>query len=317
MDDVHGLVDRELQAPAAACIDVALLNNMPDKALQGTERQFVKLLRGAAGRQRIRLHLFSLPEIARGEAARARLRAAYSSVGDLLRGRFDALIVTGAEPRTASLADESYWSRLTDIVDWAERNTVSTIWSCLAAHAAVLHLDGIRRQPFHAKCSGVFEGRARSPHPLLASVPSPLAIPHSRWNDVAEGDLVAHGYDMLSRSAAGVDLFAKQERSLFVFLQGHPEYAANALQLEYRRDVGRFLQGENEDYPTMPVAYFDPASERALLGFRQRAEFDRQPGLLASFPKDVRPEGAAVSRWQASAIAIFRNWLAFIGTGEK
>ena len=317
IDDAPEMPEEESGAPAAECIDIAFLNNMPDSALRGTERQFVKLLRAAAGRRKIRLHPFSLPEIARGEAGRAHLREAYPPLAELLGGRFDALIVTGTEPRAASLVDEPYWKSLTNIVDWAEHNTVSTIWSCLAAHAAVLHLDGIKRQPFPAKCSGVFECVANSDDQLLAAVPSPFLMPHSRWNDLSESDLVAHGYGILTRSSAGVDLFAKQWRSLFVFLQGHPEYATNALLLEYRRDVGRFLGGECDRYPTMPIGYFDGSSEHALAAFRQRAERDRQPGLFASFPQDAGPRPAIASRWQVSAIAVLRNWLAYLTTREE
>jgi hypothetical protein len=61
------------------------------------------------------------------------------------------------------------------------------------------------------------------------------------------GDVVAAGYDILTRSPdMGVDMFAKRQRSLFVLLQGHPEYDPTTLLREYRRDVGRFLRREHE-----------------------------------------------------------------------
>ena len=60
----------------------------------------------------------------------------------------DALIITGAEPRAEAICDEEpYWPALTRLIDWAEIGTISTLFSCLAAHAAVLHLDGIKRRP--------------------------------------------------------------------------------------------------------------------------------------------------------------------------
>ena len=46
---------------------------------------------------------------------------------------------------------------LASVLDWAERNTVSTILSCLAAHAGVLHSDGIDRHPLSDKQFGVFD----------------------------------------------------------------------------------------------------------------------------------------------------------------
>src|SRR5581483_394092 len=130
------------EAPAT-CLDIGLLNNMPDAALRATERQFIDLIAASAGDRIVRLHFLTLSEIARGEAESARLRAAYTDFRELRGHRLDGLIVTGCEPRAERLTDEPYWNSLADVVDWAEHNTISTIWSCLAAHAAVLHLDGI------------------------------------------------------------------------------------------------------------------------------------------------------------------------------
>jgi len=50
--------------PKHADVDltIGLINNMPDAALQATERQFMRLLRQAAGNVRIDFHCFSLPE---------------------------------------------------------------------------------------------------------------------------------------------------------------------------------------------------------------------------------------------------------------
>ncbi len=81
----------------------------------------------------------------------------YADIADLGRLHIDGLIVTGAEPIAATLPEEPFWNDLTAIIDWAEANTRSAIWSCLAAHAAVLHLDGIERQRLDAKCSGIYD----------------------------------------------------------------------------------------------------------------------------------------------------------------
>ena len=64
--------------------------------------------------------------------------------------------------------------------------------------------------------------------------------------------LAACGYIVLTQSAeGGVDTFVKKKkRSLFVHFQGHPEYGAQTLLKEYRRDIKRFLRGERETYPS-------------------------------------------------------------------
>ena len=111
-----------------------------------------------------------------------------------------------------------------------------------------------------------------SDHPLTAAAPSRLQMPHSRWNEIPEEALLACGYRVLTRSEdAGVDAFVKQRKSLFVFFQGHPEYEATTLLLEYRRDIGRFLRRERETYPPMPQGYFDQETVEALT----RCESDR------------------------------------------
>ncbi len=113
----------------------------------------------------------------------------------------------------------------TRVIDWAADNTRSTIFSCLAAHAAVLHLDGIKRVPLGQKLSGVFDCAVVADDPLLEGLGPELRVPHSRLNDLAAQELSAHGYRILTSSPrVGADMFVRQQKSLFVFLQGHPEY---------------------------------------------------------------------------------------------
>src|SRR4051812_28805381 len=152
----------------ANCIDLALINNMPDSALETTERQFAELLAAASGETLIRVKLFTLPDLPRSETARRYLSETYSTLDRLWSSRPHGLIVTGTEPRAAALADEPYWSTLTQIVDWAQYATKSAIWSCLAAHVAVLHVDGISRRPLREKRSGVFECTRIADHPMVA-----------------------------------------------------------------------------------------------------------------------------------------------------
>ena len=47
----------------ADCLDIGIVNNMPDAALEATERQFVELLASASKNIVIRLRFFSLPDI--------------------------------------------------------------------------------------------------------------------------------------------------------------------------------------------------------------------------------------------------------------
>lgn len=300
----------ELHESTDNFLHIGLLNNMPDAALQATERQFLTLLNAAARGVVVRLSLYALPEIARGESARAYISQFYSSIDKLWDSHLDGLIVTGTEPRSLNLIDEPYWGSLTKLFDWAEENTHSTICSCLAAHAAVLHMDGISRRPLDQKRFGVFEFTRLSDEGLMIGAPERFRMPHSRWNDIPEEQLTACDYRVLTHSkSAGVDTFVKRRKSLFVFFQGHPEYETNSLLLEYRRDVGRYLRRERELYPELPLGYFDHCPSQALTGFRQRVLHNRREEVLAEFP--TRYVAASIANtWSCTAVCMYGNWLA-------
>jgi homoserine O-succinyltransferase len=245
------------------------------------------------------------------------MNEAYANIDELWDARPDALIVTGTEPQAACLKDEPYWGSLTRVVEWAQENTVSTVWSCLAAHAAVLHMDGIVRHALTEKTCGVFDCISLSPHPLLAGARLPIRIAHSRCNDLREEALTARNYKILTRSPeAGVDTFVKEGKSLFVFFQGHPEYDRRALLREYRRDIGRFLRGERETYPTMPRGYFDPTAADALARFQERAVREPHQSLLEHFPFSFLEDRVAPSSG-ASAVRIYANWLSYVSARRQ
>jgi homoserine O-succinyltransferase len=299
-------------SPTKAPIKIGLVNNMSDAALLATERQFMRLIEPAARETEVHIRLFYLPEIARGDAARAQLHARYTPIEDLSHTGIDALIVTGCEPIRSNLADEPYWPSLSRLIDWAKDNTISTIWSCLAAHAAVLHLDGIERGRLPRKLAGVYEFDRASNHPLLRGVTEPVHVPHSRLNGLSSNDLARRGYEVLTHSAdSGVDAFVKQYKSVFLFLQGHPEYEPESLYREYRRDMARFLEGQQDTCPALPDNYFDRKTSVLFAAFADVALAERKPALVKRFPA---LEKVRLSRadWATSSNRLFSNWILHI-----
>jgi len=296
------------------CLTIGLVNNMPDAACEATERQFLDLLRAAAGNAIVQVKLFSIADVPRAEPARRELAARYRDIAALWDTPLDGLIVSGTEPKAASLKDEPYWAALTKLIDWARGHTASTIWSCLAAHATVLHADGIGREPLDQKLSGVFECEAVADDALFAGLGPQLRVPHSRLNDLPEPALRAAGYRVLSRSAAaGADAFVKDgdDASLFVFFQGHPEYDTDSLLREYRRDVGRYLRGERNTYPDAPQHYFNTAATFLADDFRMRAIGERRGELLGDFP--FEPLARAIDNtWRDTAVGLYRNWINYL-----
>jgi homoserine O-succinyltransferase len=294
------------------CITIGLVNNMPDAALQATERQFVALLGAASDGIAVRLRPYALPDIPRTQWGREYVTRFYSGIDELWDSHLEGLIVTGTEPRSPDLRDEPYWASLTSVLEWAEHNTHSAVWSCLATHAALLHMDGIERRPLGDKRFGIFDCERVSDHPLTTDAPARIPMPHSRWNEIPEEALTSAGYRVLTRSdAAGVDAFVRRRKSLFVFFQGHPEYEAQTLMLEYRRDIKRFLVRERETYPTMPQGYFDEATVEVLTALRERALAHRREELLADFPTALAA-GTVTNTWRSAAAHVYRNWLSYM-----
>jgi homoserine O-succinyltransferase len=305
----------EFERAGEAGLTIGLINNMPDSALKATERQFMRLVQAAASRMRVRFLCFSLPSVPRARQAREHIDKHYHDIAELKRLQIDGLIVTGAEPIAPTLAEERSWHEFVDLIDWAKTHTRSTIWSCLAAHAAVKHLDGIERQRLPQKCSGVYDCVKVADDWLIAGLPASIKVSHSRLNEIRESDLVASGYSILTRSAeAGVDIFVRDFESRFIFFQGHPEYDDHSLQREYMRDVARFLSGERRDYPALPVSYFDRSTEEILAQFEAHARAERRAELAAELPGlTLRPSVPA----GGAATTIFSNWLDFLSANAR
>jgi homoserine O-succinyltransferase/O-acetyltransferase len=307
----------EFHERSSKSITIGLINNMPDGALDATELQFLSLLDSASEGILIRLSFHALPDVPRNELGARHVRNFYSSVENLWGTKLDGLIVTGREPLTPNLRDEPYWENFTEVLEWAKENTYSTVWSCLAAHAALLHMDGIGRIKSNYKHCGVFECDRLSDHPLMTDTPSCFKLPHSRWNGIPEDALTNCGYSVLTRAAdAGVDTFVKQHKSFFVFFQGHPEYESNTLLLEYRRDVGRFFRGETNTYPSMPRGYFDQKTVNALTALQNEA-MSRSREDLPEKVSNALGESRIENTWHSTAACIYRNWLEYICTQKQ
>ena len=307
---------RPLPAEERAEIAIGLINNMGDEALKITERQFSSLVSEAAADIGVSFRIFALKSTRRSPRALDYINAHYEPASAAMDGNLDGLIITGAQPQADRLNDEPYWEELTELIDWAKLHTTSTILSCLAAHAGVLHLDGVERQPLPEKCTGVFASVAATTHPLVGDQGLVRLVPHSRYNGLLRRELEETGYTILTSSrGCGVDSFVKSFGSQFVFLQGHPEYDANSLAREYRRDMDRYLRGETERKPARPSGYFGGEAEVQLRAMERRAYADRclMPIKDVSIIDALAPVEA---EWRESAIAFYRGWIAMIANAN-
>jgi len=301
------------RSPKDEYIRIALINNMPDSALEDTELQFFDLLDAASDDVPVLVKLFSLTGVPRTDRGMRHLNSFYSGIDELWDSQFDALIMTGTEPQQPNLRQEPYWPTLATVLDWAEKNTFSTILSCLAAHAGVLYSDGIERHRLSDKRFGVFDFAKATEHALTNRTSDLIRFPHSRWNEVRPDALTACGYSVLTQSAdAGADCFVKRKKkSLFVHFQGHPEYGEHTLLKEYRRDIKRFLRRERETYPTMPHGYFGDKATTMLQHFQETASLNGGEDVMATFPEEFLFKQLQTT-WRSSATRIYGNWMSYV-----
>jgi homoserine O-succinyltransferase len=145
---------------------------------------------------------------------------------------------------------------------------------------------------------------------LVDGMPARWYVPHSRQNTLAAPRLVDAGYIILSSAAeVGVDMFARRRGSVFLFLQGHPEYDAGTLLREYQRDITRYLMGMTDRYPDMPRGYLSSDTIHAFCAFQRAAMRNRGADLLAGIPTAM---SEPAQPWRAPAIRLYSNWLSLL-----
>jgi homoserine O-succinyltransferase len=295
-------------------LHIGLLNMMPDKALAATERQFFRLIGESNPIAQFFVHPFSLPELDRSPEGQAHVEQYYETFEQIQEKGLDALIITGATPQDPELSNEPFWEPLIRVIDWAAENVTSTLCSCLTTHAVMQFRYDQHRQPQPQKIWGVFPHQVVDPvHPLVNDVNSRFNVPHSRWNAITRDQFDAAGLRVLAESREeGVHLATSPDGLRFVFFQGHPEYDTVSLLKEYKREVLRFIAGELDSYPPMPVNY---------LGDQQTAIFDEfswwlQRAMVAGEKLPEFPEkmiaGNLDNTWHDTAEAVIANWIGLV-----
>ena len=252
---------------------VALLNLMPTKV--ATETQILRLIGNSALQVDVTL-LRTTSHEARNASADHLLQH-YRSFDEVRSERFDGLIVTGAPIEHLEFEAVDYWPELTNILDWASSNVVSTFHICWGAQAALYHYYGVRKFPLPRKLFGVYEHRTMAPKErLLRGFDDRFYAPHSRHTEIRRADLErVPGLRILAESDdAGVYL-ASTSDGRRVFVTGHSEYDPLTLKTEYERDLQKGLP------IAVPQNYF-PADD-------------------STQPPQVR--------WRGHASLLYANWL--------
>ncbi len=292
-------------------LHIGLLNMMPDAALAATERQFFRLVGESNAIAQFYMHPFTLKELKRGVEGQAHVDRYYETFDAIQKQGLDALIVTGANVTQPDLARESFWKPLNAVIDWAYENVTSTLCSCLATHAVLQMRHGQKRRPMGFKRWGVYPHRVVDRrHPLVADVNTRFDVPHSRYNDISREQFEAAGLHVLVESEiAGVHLAVSDDWFRMVFFQGHPEYDTVSLLKEYKREIGRFVHGERDDYPPLVEHYFTLQNQAILAEYRELVIAAKRRGTPIPELPEALVSQAIDNTWHDTAEAVIDNWI--------
>ncbi len=152
-------------------------------------------------------------------------------------GPLDGLVISGAPVEEMPFSDVHYWPELVKIMADARANIPSTLGLCWGGLALAATLK-IPKLLYPQKLFGVYTHRVLTESPLVSG--DSFKCAHSRHAGIADWELQAAEADgrvrLLGHSIdAGYTLFETPDHK-FVMHLGHPEYVADRLVFEYRRD---------------------------------------------------------------------------------
>jgi homoserine O-succinyltransferase len=294
-------------------LHIGLLNMMPDSAFQVTEQQFMRLVGDSNHIAQFYVHCCTVPGLPRSESTQRYIDENYEDFASIRADGLDALIITGANVVNPRLELEPFYTPLTEVIGWATEHVTSVLCSCLSTHALMKYLHGIDRVRLPKKQWGVYSHRVVEPtHPLLRDINTRFDVPHSRYNAITRAQFLSAGLSILIESAeAGVHAAVSADGLRRVYFQGHPEYDANSLLKEYKRELFRHFDDER-DVPPFPEHYFGSEATAILGRYLEAAQHARASGqMLPDFPEaEVNPW--LENTWRDTARAVFDNWLGLV-----
>ena len=264
---------------------IGFLNLMPTAVMKNTEEQFFFLI-GSTPLQIIP-EMLAFDEYVSSDARKKHLDAFYRKFSEVKEEGLDGLIVTGANLEEHSFEEVHYWREFKELVGWARKSVASTLYSCWGAHAALNVFYGIERERYTnkdgvpRKITGLFEHNLSDQYmsPFTIGLPDIVLCPHSHWSGVPRGEVRKQPElrILLENPEAGI-LLMEGRGGRELYIQGHPEYAADALRKEYERDRLPERFGEKAQLPQ---------------GYFVDGDFNKPSPNL----------------WRASGVVLFHNWI--------
>jgi homoserine O-succinyltransferase len=264
----HRAVNQEIRP-----MQVAILNLMPNKI--ETEVQILRMLSNTP--LQINVEFVRIHANISKNTPKEHLENFYCLFDDIKHKQYDGLIITGAPLALLDYQEVSFWEKICEVFDWADKNVTSTMFSCWAAHAALYHHYGLNRHLRKKKLSGVYQhSPLDSKEALTRGFDEKFNVPHSRYGYINQADY--KGVDELNvlaqSSDAGVYLVASKNKRQ-VYLTGHPEYDTVTLHEEYLRECKR----------------------------------DTDTNVPTNYYKDDDVNNNPVGSWRSHGSLLFTNWL--------
>lgn len=254
-------------------LKIVILNLMPIKIT--TETDLVRLLSNTP--LQLEIDLMQLESHQSTHTPVEHMLAFYKKFSELKHHKYDGMIITGAPLENYEYEEVTYWEEMKTIFDWARTNVFSTLYVCWGAFAGLYYHYGIQKKRLDEKCFGIFEHKVNDPrHPIFRGFDDTFYVPHSRHIGLDKNDILKEPeLTILSESKeAGVYMMSARGGREF-YLTGHPEYAPNTLDNEYKRDLDKGL------HILMPEHYY----------------------------KDDDPSKGPIVRWRSHANLFYNNWI--------
>jgi homoserine O-succinyltransferase len=171
---------------------------------------------------------------------------AYRRYADVVDGApLDGLIVSGAAVEHLPYEEVRFLPEVEMIVRLAAAERTPILGLCWGALAVAHLLFGLPKEVYRTKVAGVFQtDRLVDDGPIAMGLDDRFWTAHSRFAGFDDKALDASGtVRAVARSAQAGTVIAESRDHGVVMHIGHPEYTANRLVDEYRRDLALRLDG--------------------------------------------------------------------------
>ena len=204
--------------------------------------------------------------------------------------RLDGLIVSGAPVEDLPFDAVTYWPELSEQLRRARERVASTLGLCWGG-MALAQLLGVDKIMFTQKLFGVYPLEVRAAqHATVRRVNGALLCPQSRHSGLEPVSLTAAvaegGVRLIAGSEAAGEVILESTDRRYLIHTGHPEYEAERLAAEYRRDRAAGRRDVRAPYAydvEQPIASWGHASAAFFRGWLEGLGAGGSPAFRECF----------------------------------